>query len=176
MPFSALRTRRMVDAPTGWPSFSSSPWILLYPQPLFSVASRSISADRDADPGAEPRHRRRDFPQRSHRDEFGFVHGLPLQPLADGRRSPSRRRESRGARHFRVPAWHSDRHTPDRAQPQADGDLALSSASLECPRQPSPASRTPCGDRRTGVGERGGRCAGRRAASRLGHVLRCAGY
>src|ERR1017187_3581550 len=42
--FSALRTRRMVDALTRWPSLSSSPWILLYPQLLFSVASRSISA------------------------------------------------------------------------------------------------------------------------------------
>ena len=35
--FSALRTRRIVDAPTLWPSFISSPWILLYPQPWFSV-------------------------------------------------------------------------------------------------------------------------------------------
>ena len=42
--FSSLRTRRIVDALTRWPSFSSSPWILLYPQLLFSVASRSISA------------------------------------------------------------------------------------------------------------------------------------
>jgi hypothetical protein len=33
----------MVDALTRWPSLSNSPWILLYPQPLFSVASRSIS-------------------------------------------------------------------------------------------------------------------------------------
>ena len=39
----ALRTRRIVDAPTQWPSFSSSPRILWYPQALFSVASRSIS-------------------------------------------------------------------------------------------------------------------------------------
>ena len=31
--FRALRTRRMVDALTRWPSLSSSPWILLYPQP-----------------------------------------------------------------------------------------------------------------------------------------------
>jgi hypothetical protein len=42
--FSALRTRRIVDAPTRCPSLSSSPWILLYPQLRFSVASRSISA------------------------------------------------------------------------------------------------------------------------------------
>jgi hypothetical protein len=42
--FSALRTRRMVDAPTRWPSLSSSPWIRWYPQPWFSVASRPISA------------------------------------------------------------------------------------------------------------------------------------
>ena len=30
--FSALRTRRIVDAPTRWPSFRSSPWIRWYPQ------------------------------------------------------------------------------------------------------------------------------------------------
>ena len=34
--FRALRTRRIVDALTRWPTLSSSPWILLYPQPLFS--------------------------------------------------------------------------------------------------------------------------------------------
>ena len=44
----------MVDAPTRWPSFSSSPWILLYPQPLFSVASRSISAAISALTGGRP--------------------------------------------------------------------------------------------------------------------------
>jgi hypothetical protein len=32
--------------------------------------------------------------------------------------------ESRSSRHFRVPAWHTDRHALDRTQPQADGDLA----------------------------------------------------
>ena len=42
----------MVDAPTRWPSLSSSPWILLYPQPLFSVASRSMSAAISARHGA----------------------------------------------------------------------------------------------------------------------------
>ena len=31
--FGALRTRRIVDALTRWPSFSSSPWIRWYPQP-----------------------------------------------------------------------------------------------------------------------------------------------
>jgi hypothetical protein len=30
---SARRTRRIVDAPTRWPSLSSSPWIRWYPQP-----------------------------------------------------------------------------------------------------------------------------------------------
>ena len=44
----------MVDAPTRWPSLSSSPWILLYPQPLFSVASRSISAAISALTGGRP--------------------------------------------------------------------------------------------------------------------------
>ena len=31
--FSALRTRRIVEALTRWPSLSSSPWIRWYPQP-----------------------------------------------------------------------------------------------------------------------------------------------
>jgi hypothetical protein len=44
----------MVDALTWWPSLSSSPWILLYPQPLFSVASRSISAVISALTGGRP--------------------------------------------------------------------------------------------------------------------------
>jgi hypothetical protein len=42
--FRALSTRRIVEAPTLWPSLRSSPWIRWYPQPWFSVASRSISA------------------------------------------------------------------------------------------------------------------------------------
>jgi len=42
--FRALRTRQIVDAPTRWPGLSSSPWILWYPQPRFSVASGAISA------------------------------------------------------------------------------------------------------------------------------------
>lgn len=37
-----LRIRRMADALTLWPIFSSSPWILLYPQLLFSTASRAM--------------------------------------------------------------------------------------------------------------------------------------
>ncbi len=52
--FSAFRTRRIVDAPTRWPTLSSSPWILLYPQPLFWVASRSISAAISALTGGRP--------------------------------------------------------------------------------------------------------------------------
>jgi len=44
----------MVDAPTRWPSLRSSPWILLYPQPLFSVANRSISAAISALTGGRP--------------------------------------------------------------------------------------------------------------------------
>jgi hypothetical protein len=52
--FSALRTRRIVDALTRWPTLSSSPWILLYPQPLFSVASRSMSAAISALAGGRP--------------------------------------------------------------------------------------------------------------------------
>ena len=52
--FSALRTRRMVDAPTRWPSLSSSPWIRWYPHEAFSVASRSISAAISALTGGRP--------------------------------------------------------------------------------------------------------------------------
>ena len=44
----------MVDALTRWPGFSSSPWILLYPQLVFSVASRSISAAISALAGGLP--------------------------------------------------------------------------------------------------------------------------
>jgi hypothetical protein len=52
--FSALRTRRMVDALTWWPSLRSSPWILLYPQPWFSVASRSMRAAISVLTGGRP--------------------------------------------------------------------------------------------------------------------------
>jgi hypothetical protein len=52
--FRALRTRRIVDAPTRWPGLSSSPWIRWYPQPRFSVASRSISAAISALTGGRP--------------------------------------------------------------------------------------------------------------------------
>jgi hypothetical protein len=52
--FSAVRILRIVDALTRWPSLSSSPWILLYPQPLFSVASRSMSAAISALTGGRP--------------------------------------------------------------------------------------------------------------------------
>jgi hypothetical protein len=44
----------MVDAVTRWPSLSSSPWILLYPQPLFWVAIRSISAATSVLAGGRP--------------------------------------------------------------------------------------------------------------------------
>jgi hypothetical protein len=44
----------MLDALTRWPSLSSSPWILWYPQLLFSVASRSISAAISALTGGRP--------------------------------------------------------------------------------------------------------------------------
>jgi hypothetical protein len=52
--FKVFRIRRMVDALTRWPSLGSSPWILLYPQPWFSVASRSISAAISALTGGRP--------------------------------------------------------------------------------------------------------------------------
>jgi hypothetical protein len=52
--FRVLRTRRMVDALTRWPSFSSSPWIRWYPQLWFSVASRSMSMVISALTGGRP--------------------------------------------------------------------------------------------------------------------------
>jgi hypothetical protein len=52
--FRVLRIRRMVDALTRWPSLSSPPRIRWYPQPLFSVASRSISAAISALIGGRP--------------------------------------------------------------------------------------------------------------------------
>jgi hypothetical protein len=44
----------MMDALTPWPGLSSSPWILLYPQPLFSVASRAIGWAISALTGGRP--------------------------------------------------------------------------------------------------------------------------
>lgn len=41
--FCAVRTRRIVDTLTRWPSFSSSPWTRWYPQPWFSIARRSMT-------------------------------------------------------------------------------------------------------------------------------------
>jgi hypothetical protein len=52
--FRALRTRRIVDALTRWPSLSSSPWIRWYPQPWFSAASRPMSAAISALTGGRP--------------------------------------------------------------------------------------------------------------------------
>ena len=50
----ALRIRRIVEAPARWPGLSSSPWIHWYPQLLFSVASRSMSAVISALTGGRP--------------------------------------------------------------------------------------------------------------------------
>ena len=44
----------VVDALARWPSLSSSPWILWYPQPWFSMASRSMSAAISALTGGRP--------------------------------------------------------------------------------------------------------------------------
>jgi len=52
--FRALRTRRIVDAPTRWPGLSSSPWIRLYPRLRFSVAGCSISVAISALTGGRP--------------------------------------------------------------------------------------------------------------------------
>jgi hypothetical protein len=53
-PAGSFRTRRIVDALTRWPSLSSSPWIRMYPQEWFSVASRPISAVISALTGGRP--------------------------------------------------------------------------------------------------------------------------
>jgi len=50
----ALRTRRIVEALTRWPSLSSSPWMRWYPQPWFSVASRAMSAAISGLTGGRP--------------------------------------------------------------------------------------------------------------------------
>jgi hypothetical protein len=52
--FSAVRTRRMVDALTRWPGLSSSPRFRWYPQPSVSVASRWNSAAISALTGGRP--------------------------------------------------------------------------------------------------------------------------
>jgi hypothetical protein len=51
---STLRSRRIVDALTCWPSLSSSPWMRWYPQPWLSVASRPMSAAISALTGGRP--------------------------------------------------------------------------------------------------------------------------
>ncbi len=48
------RTRRIVDAPTRWPSLSSSPWILWYPQRGLSRAMRSINEATVSSMGGRP--------------------------------------------------------------------------------------------------------------------------
>ena len=52
--FRVLRTRRIVEALTRWPSLSSSPWIRWYPQLRFSVASRPMSAAVSGLTGGRP--------------------------------------------------------------------------------------------------------------------------
>ena len=52
--FSALRTRRIVDAPARWPSFEQLPLNRWYPQLRFSVESRSISVAIWALTGGRP--------------------------------------------------------------------------------------------------------------------------
>ena len=47
-------TSRFPRPPTRWPSLSSSPWMRWYPQPWFSVASRSMSAVISALIGGRP--------------------------------------------------------------------------------------------------------------------------
>ena len=49
-----LRIRRIVEAPTRWPSLSSSPWILMYPQLGFSYAIGTTSTVRTSLIGGRP--------------------------------------------------------------------------------------------------------------------------
>ena len=49
-----LRIRRIVEAPTRWPSVSSSPWILWYLQRGFSRAIRTIKAAMTSLIGGRP--------------------------------------------------------------------------------------------------------------------------
>src|SRR3954451_14354369 len=48
------RIRRIVEAPTRWPSVSSSPWILTYPQRGFSRAIRTTKATRTSSIDGRP--------------------------------------------------------------------------------------------------------------------------
>ena len=49
-----FRIRRIVEAPTRWPSVSSSPWILKYPQRGFYRAIRTTKAARTSSIGGRP--------------------------------------------------------------------------------------------------------------------------
>ena len=48
------RIRRIVEAPTRWPSLSNSPWIRMYPQRGFSRAIRTTKAARTSSIGGRP--------------------------------------------------------------------------------------------------------------------------
>jgi hypothetical protein len=49
-----FRIRLIVEAPTRWPSVSSSPWILWYPQAGLSVAVRTTSVAIASSMGGRP--------------------------------------------------------------------------------------------------------------------------
>jgi hypothetical protein len=49
-----FRIRRIVGAPTRWPSLSNSPWILWYPQFGLSVAIRTTSVAIASSIGGRP--------------------------------------------------------------------------------------------------------------------------
>jgi hypothetical protein len=49
-----FRIRRIVEAPTRWPSLSNSPWIRMYPQRGFSRAIRTTKAARTSSIGGRP--------------------------------------------------------------------------------------------------------------------------
>ena len=49
-----FRIRRIVEAPTWWPSVSSSPWIRMYPQLGFSRAIRTTNAASTSSIGGRP--------------------------------------------------------------------------------------------------------------------------
>ena len=49
-----VKIRRIVDAPTRWPSLSNSPWSLMYPQRGFSRAIRTTKATSTSSIGGRP--------------------------------------------------------------------------------------------------------------------------
>ena len=86
---ASFRIRRIVEAPTRWPSLSSSPWILLYPQFGFPQATggqdrqgrKSLIGSAAVGTGAGQAGRRESSDRRSSRVSTGESHDEPLASL-----------------------------------------------------------------------------------------------